>query len=179
MRKVKSCSRKICRLLILPLVAVISVISALSAMFVVIISTSFVCLLYKFFWRWSPQGRFQRLSKKFASGKENIKQTGQRKRAKLSRKQDQRNIKELVSIIQDVLDHRKNEIMADRLVLIKLLLRDCLREQDFHTAMDIYRVMMHDQQVSLNDRVGSLVSCESLKVYRNNKDEIKLSFLSL
>ena len=126
-------------------------------MFVVILSTSFVCLLYKFFWSWSPKARIQRLSRKVNTGKDKIKQTGQRKRAKLSRKQDQRNIKELVSIIQEVLDRRKNEIMADRLVLIKLLLRDCLREQDFHTAMDIYRVMMHDQQISLNDRVGKLV----------------------
>ncbi|MGH8549648.1 MAG: hypothetical protein ACRERU_13810 [Methylococcales bacterium] len=137
----------------IPFALAISVI-AMAASSVTIVFSALLCLGYRIIWYMTREGRLYRHSRKMEKRKEKISKKERIRRVQLSRRRDQQNIGELISIVQAEMDRYKNEIMIDVSVLARIQLRDCRRELDFDTAIEIYQSLSQTQAGSINQRLG-------------------------
>lgn len=137
----------------IPFALTISVL-AMAAGSVTILLSALLCLGYRIIWYGTPEGRLYRHSREIEKRKEKIRKKERVRRVQLSRRSEQQNIGELISIVRDELDRHKNEIMMDVSVLARIQLRDCMRELDFDTAIEIYKTLSQTQAGAINQRLG-------------------------
>lgn len=114
--------------------------------------------LYRVLTCFSKRRRIMRYAKKLEIRKKRIERKGVFTRTKLSKKADRQNMNDLLSITRKALNRRKDEVMANRLTLTRLLLRDCATESDFERTKQIYDVINQADPGALNDALGDLVA---------------------
>lgn len=139
-----------------PIAFTISIL-ATAAISVALVCTMLLCLSYRLVWYATPAGRIHRRSKQFEKRIEKIKSRARMRRTRLSRRSDQQNIKELVAIVRKKLDQRKNDILINLRVLVRIQLSDCMRKSDFSTALEIHQALSQTDADMSNHLLRQLV----------------------
>ncbi|MCI0668465.1 MAG: hypothetical protein L0Y43_10475 [Methylococcaceae bacterium] len=123
-----------------------------------ILFSALLCLGMRIVWYGTPAGRLDRHSRKIERRKEKIRNKERMRRIRMSRRSEQQNIGELIAIIRNELDRHKNEIMLNVSVRARIRLRDCMRDLDFGTAVEIYQILSQTQAGSINQRLERQLS---------------------
>jgi hypothetical protein len=148
------CARGIYSLLVrVPFALALSLL-AIAASSVALAFSALLCLVYRIIWYGTREGRLYRRSNRMEKRKGKIREKERLRRIRLSRRCEQKNIGELITIVRRELDRRNNEIMIDVSVIARIALRDCLRDLDFDTAVEIYAILNQSQAGSVNQRLG-------------------------
>ncbi|GEM_PF-6120968 len=102
-------------------------------------------------WLSTVQGKLYWVLKSQKSRLIGIALRGYRKRKMISDSRDRRNMADLIKIVQNTLNDRKDKIPIHIWVRIRLMLQECKKDLDFNKAMRLYQILVEVEPTLLGD----------------------------